>query len=145
MKVIFFLHFFEIILGFKKIWEKYFTNFVNYFMEILRTKLFQHDFGKTVVKFPINTFKCRGTRRWETVQTFILRHRVVIKNSKMGTCVKYHQSVLGEFLLCWISYTLISKHSYIINWWVMPPRNRHKIDDVGNTVIYPVLPQQQEG
>ncbi len=45
-----FLHFFEM-LGFKKIWEIFCTAFVNYFMKILRIKLFQDDFGKTVVNF----------------------------------------------------------------------------------------------
>ncbi len=37
-------------LPFKKIWETFCTDFVNYFVEILGIKLFHNDFGKTVIK-----------------------------------------------------------------------------------------------
>ncbi len=60
----------------------------------------------------------------------------------MRTCIKHHQSALGEVLLCWVSYSVVSKPSHVINWWVMSAGDRRKIDEVGNTVMYPLLPQQ---
>ncbi len=41
-----FKNFFEI-LGCKEIWETFCTDFVNYFIEILRMRYFQKDFGQT--------------------------------------------------------------------------------------------------
>ncbi len=38
-------------LGFKEIWETFCSDFVNYFIEILKMKLFQEDFGKTSENF----------------------------------------------------------------------------------------------
>ncbi len=52
--------------------------------------------------------------------------------------------MLGEFLLCWVSYSIVSKPSYVINWWVIPAGDGRKIDEVGNTVMYPLLPQNTE-
>ncbi len=63
----------------------------------------------------------------------------------MRTYVKHHQSALGEFLLCWVSHSVVSKPSYVINLWVMSVGDRHKIDEVGNTVMYPLLLQQHRG
>ncbi len=37
----------------KLIYVNFFTNFVKYFIEILGIKLFQDDFGRTVVKLPV--------------------------------------------------------------------------------------------
>ncbi len=50
----FFLRFFEIV-SFKEIWETFCTDFVNYFVEILRMKLFRKDFGKTAVKLLVKS------------------------------------------------------------------------------------------
>ncbi len=47
--------FFEIFLSLKEIWETFCTDFMNYFVEILRMKLFQEDFGQTVVKLPVKS------------------------------------------------------------------------------------------
>ncbi len=58
------LHFFGI-LGFKKIWETLCTDFINYYVEILRIKLFQKDFGKTVFKLPV-----KSQRNWYFLQGF---------------------------------------------------------------------------
>ncbi len=43
----------EMFLHVKKIWETFCTDFVNYFVDILGTKLFWDDFGKTVVQFSV--------------------------------------------------------------------------------------------
>ncbi len=52
--MVFSLDFVEI-LGFKKICETFCRDFSKYFVEILRIKLFQDDFGKTVVKLPVKS------------------------------------------------------------------------------------------
>ncbi len=51
--MVFFFTVFEIFLHFKTIWETFFKDFANYFVEILETKLFEDDFGKTIVKLPV--------------------------------------------------------------------------------------------
>ncbi len=50
--MIIFCTFFEIVQGFKEIWETFCTEFVNYLVEILRMTLLQKEFGKTIVKLP---------------------------------------------------------------------------------------------
>ncbi len=86
-----------------------------------------------------------GTGWQETAQIFILHHGIGIKNSKMHTCVKHHQRALRKFLLCWVSYSVVRKPSYVTNWWVMPAGDGRKIDQVCNTVMYSLLQQQHGG
>ncbi len=53
--MVIFFTFFDIFLGFKEIWETFCTDFVNYFLQILRMNLFQEEFGKTVAKLSVTS------------------------------------------------------------------------------------------
>ncbi len=99
----FFLHFFEI-LDFTKIWKTLCTDFVNYFVEILRIKLFQDDFGKTVV----------------IKETATVDHSVATakKNivEKCLECKTFFKNFLAHFLNFFISNISIFEASQFHSW-----------------------------